>query len=146
MEQVMVRSASPADLAVVEALLRESRLPTDGLVEAIDSFVVAEHDGRLVGVTGLEACGEYGLLRSVAVAPDWRGKGLGAVLVGRVIADASRRGLRALYLLTTTAAEFFPAFGFARIERVAVPDPVRRTVEFTSACPASATVMMRALP
>jgi amino-acid N-acetyltransferase len=61
----------------------------------------------------------------------------------RVIADAEARGIRALYLLTTTAERYFPSFGFRPITRDAVPAEVRATVEFQSACPASATVMCR---
>jgi N-acetylglutamate synthase and related acetyltransferases len=106
-------------------------------------FVVAEADDDIVGVAGLEVCCNGALLRSVAVAPDWRSHGLGRALVTRVISDAEARGIRALYLLTTTAEHYFPSFGFQRIAREEVPADVRETAEFSSACPASATVMCR---
>ena len=51
----------------------------------------------------------------------------------------------ALYLLTTTAEQFFPKFGFERIARADVPATVQASVEFTSACPTSATVMRKTL-
>jgi len=111
--------------------------------DALPSFVVADLGGDLVGVAGLEACCDNALLRSVAVRPEWRSRGLGRTLVTRVIDDAERRGLNALYLLTTTADRYFPSFGFERIERAEVPDDVRGTAEFRDACPASATVMRR---
>ena len=63
----------------------------------------------------------------------------------RLVADAERRGLDALYLLTTTAEHYFPRFGFARVERGAVPSETGATVEFRSACPASAVAMARPL-
>jgi amino-acid N-acetyltransferase len=66
--------------------------------------------------------------------------------VARVIADAEARGIPALYLLTTTAERYFPRFGFEVVERAEVPDDVRTTAEFTSACPASAVVMRRCAP
>ncbi len=75
----------------------------------------------------------------------WRSRGLGRALVTRVIADAEARGIRALYLLTTSAEQYFPSFGFRTIARDAVPDDVRETDEFRSACPATATVMERQL-
>jgi N-acetylglutamate synthase-like GNAT family acetyltransferase len=81
----------------------------------------------------------------VAVVPAWRSKGLGRELVTRIIADAESRGIKALYLLTTTAERYFPSFGFARITRDEVPADVQATSEFREACPASATVMHRAL-
>jgi amino-acid N-acetyltransferase len=98
-----------------------------------------------VGVAGLEVCCDNALLRSVAVAPEWRSRGLGRELVTRVIADAEARGIHALYLLTTTAERYFPSFGFATIARDAVPEDIRTTGEFRDACPASATVMARPL-
>jgi amino-acid N-acetyltransferase len=79
----------------------------------------------------------------VAVLPEWRSHGLGRALVTRVISDAEARGIRALYLLTTTAERYFPSFGFQQIARDEVPADVRGTAEFQSACPASATVMYR---
>ena len=140
-----IRPATAADLPRIERLLTDSTLPLDGVRDAIDDFVVAEAGGELVGVAGLEICCDDGLLRSVAVRPEWRSKGVGRALVTRAIADAEARGIRALYLLTTTAEAYFPSFGFTKIERTAVPQAVRDTAEFKEACPESATVMTRPL-
>jgi N-acetylglutamate synthase-like GNAT family acetyltransferase len=142
-----IRLATAADAGAVEALLTASHLPLDGVRDALRCFVVAHDGGRLVGVAGIEECGvrgEHALLRSVAVDPAWRSRGLGRALVGRAIALAEQRGARALYLLTTTAEQYFPSFGFAPTSREAVPEDVRATAEFQGACPASATVMVRA--
>jgi amino-acid N-acetyltransferase len=48
-------------------------------------------------------------------------------------------------LLTTTAERYFPRFGFERVDRKDVPESVRASVEFTSACPSSAIVMRKSL-
>lgn len=143
-----IRRATAADASAVEALLTASHLPLDGVREALGCFFVAHDDGRLVGVAGIEECGvrgEHALLRSVAVDPAWRSRGLGRTLVSRAIALAESRGAKALYLLTTTAEHYFPGFGFSSTSRDAVPDDVRSTAEFRGACPASATVMVRQL-
>ena len=140
----ILRAAAPADLAGVERLLAASALPLDGVREALPGFVVAEHDGAIVGVAGLERCGTHALLRSVAVDPAWRSHGLGRALVERVVAGAEACGIPALYLLTTTAERYFPSFGFREVARADVPADVAATTEFRSACPASATVMCRA--
>jgi N-acetylglutamate synthase-like GNAT family acetyltransferase len=142
------RRADRSDEKAVNALLTASALPLDGVHEALPCFVVAEDAGEIVGVAGIEACGvagEHALLRSVAVAPTWRSRGLGRALVTRAIAEAEVRGAKALYLLTTTAEGYFPGFGFTVTSRDAVPEDVRATAEFQGACPASATVMTRAL-
>jgi amino-acid N-acetyltransferase len=138
-----LRPATDADLRGIEQLLVKSGLPLDGVADALPTFVVAQHQNEIVGVAGLEVCCDNALLRSVAVADEWRSHGLGRALVTRVIAEAESRGIRALYLLTTTAEQYFPTFGFHTIEREAVPDAIRRTKEFQGACPASATVMCR---
>ena len=139
-----LRRASSNDEEAVNALLTRASLPLDGVREALPCFVVAEDAGEIVGVAGVEACGatgEHSLLRSVAVVPQWRNRGLGRILVTRAIAEAEARGAKALYLLTTTAEAYFPSFGFSVTSRDTVPDDVRATKEFQGACPASATVM-----
>ncbi|MDQ6831357.1 MAG: arsenic resistance N-acetyltransferase ArsN2 [Gemmatimonadota bacterium] len=140
-----IRRATAADLSAIERLLEASGLPLDGVADALPAFFVAS-EGAVVGVAGLEVCCDNALLRSVAIAPEWRSRGVGRMLVQRIIADAESRGIRALYLLTTTAEHYFPSFGFVRVERDVVPEDVRATAEFQSACPASATVMSLPLP
>jgi amino-acid N-acetyltransferase len=138
---VAIRSATDADLAAIETLLTSSHLPIDGVNEALSGFLVAEVDRRVVGVVGMEYCGNYGLLRSTAVAPEWRGHRVAKQLVERIVAEAEGRGIRALYLLTTTAEAYFPSFGFNVTSRDIVPAEIKATREFQGACPESATVM-----
>jgi amino-acid N-acetyltransferase len=138
-----IRPAEPGDLGSIEELLTESNLPTIGVREALGDFFVAYAEGRLVGVAGLEVRPNHALLRSVAVRPEWRSKGVGRALVHTTIDAAEARGIQGLYLLTTTAERYFPSFGFETIAREQVPDAIRNTGEFASACPSSATVMKR---
>jgi amino-acid N-acetyltransferase len=140
-----VRRAAPSDLSGVHQLLTANKLPLDGVSPSLECFVVAEHERRIVGVAGVEHCGagEYALLRSVAVDDEWKGRGLGRALVMRAIGDAEARGAKALYLLTTTAESYFPSFGFKPTPRDSVPAAVAQSVEFATACPASAIAMVR---
>ncbi len=113
-----IRPAVEADRAAVDALLAGSELVPVDLDERFgESWIVAAREGSLVGVAGVEVHGEDALLRSVAVHADLRGAGLGAELAANRIAWARSRGLRALYLLTTSAAGYWPRFGFERIDR-----------------------------
>jgi len=141
------RMAQVTDEPAVLELLAASSLPLDGVHDALPWFMVAEHGGTIIGVAGIEAsgpAGDHALLRSVAVSTPWQSRGLGRALVTRAIAEAEARGVKALYLLTTTADGYFPAFGFTVTSRAAVPADIRATAEFREACPASATVMVRA--
>lgn len=142
---ITIRRANVSDLASVAELLVRNRLPADGVREAFDDFIVAERDRTIVGAIGLELFGDAALLRSAVVTEKIRGTGLGARLVESVIAHAHERMVRSVYLLTTTAENYFPRFGFARVTRADVPLAVRKSVEFSGACPESAVVMMRIL-
>lgn len=129
----------------MEALLSAAGLPLDGLADQFpDAYAVAGYAGVLAGAAGIERHGSDGLLRSVVVAPDWRGRGLGEALVRERLAWAKARGLGTVYLLTTTAPTYFPRLGFQPAERADVPAPVRAAREFAGACPASAVLL--ALP
>ena len=99
----------------------------------------------IVGVAGLEICCDNALLRSVAVAPDWRSRGVGRDLVNRVIVNAESRGIHGLYLLTTTAERYFPSFGFTTIDRADAPADIQATDEYSFACSKTARVMKKAL-
>lgn len=138
---IILRGATAGDLPRIERLLADSNLPLAGVKMALPTFLVAEAGGDIVGVAGLELCCDNALLRSVAVTPGYRSRGVGRALVMRLIGDAEARGLHALYLLTTTAEGYFPSFGFRKINRSEVPADVQATKEFSGACPASATVM-----
>ena len=148
-ETPRVRAAGAGDQAAVETLLTAQSLPTAGVPEMFAAdptqFLVAVRGDDVIAVAGVEECGEHALLRSVAVCTDWQGRGLGHQLVERAMAHAESRGITALYLLTMTAEHYFPRFGFTRVEREAVPSTVVATVEFTSACPASAVTMRKTL-
>lgn len=145
MGDLRIEDAAPSDAAEVLALLERTHLPADGLVDHLSTTLVARETGRIVGSAGLEVYGDGALLRSVAVDPDLQGTGLGHRLTEAATARAIELGVPALYLLTTTAERFFPRFGFSRIDRAEVPAGVQQSVEFRSACPASAVVMRKLL-
>ena len=142
---VTFRRAENADQGAVAAILRDLALPTEGLAEWLERFWIADHEGRVVGVAGMEHYGDGGLLRSVAVAREWQGSGIGRALIDRVLEEGRAAGVRDVYLLTTTAEHYFPRLGFVCITRGEVPDWVQTSVEFTSACPSSAVVMKKRL-
>jgi amino-acid N-acetyltransferase len=139
----LIRPATAADLPAAEALLAGSGLTTEGVRDWIDRFVVAEEDGCVAGVAGLELYGDAALLRSVAVADAWRRSGIGRALVERALEVATTAGATEIFLLTTTAEGYFPRFGFTAVPRSEVSAPVLASAVFRGACPASATVMCR---
>ena len=138
---VVVESRGPDDQAAIRALLQSHGLPLAGVDDEHVVLLVARRGGQVVGSAAIEIYGRFGLLRSVAVADALRGIGIGERLTRSAIGWAEAHGLTALYLLTETAAPFFARFGFVSVTRTNIPEAVKQSVEFTSACPASAATL-----
>lgn len=142
---IIIEAARASDLPAVHRLLEAQQLPLDGVDEHLDTMIVARTDRGVVGAAAIELHPDGALLRSVVVAHAHQGHGLGHRLTESALQIASRHGADTVFLLTTTADAFFPRFGFGRIARDEVPASVQASLEFQSACPASATVMKKKL-
>ena len=134
-------------LEQIRRLVAEANLPGDDL-ETLDlsNFLGCGTREQPDGVVGLELQGTVALLRSLAVATAARGAGLGRALVAAAENHAQARGVRSLYLLTTTAAGFFERLGYRHADRASAPEALRQTEEFSSLCPSSASFMVKELP
>jgi N-acetylglutamate synthase-like GNAT family acetyltransferase len=139
--QVTLRQAGASDWSAVQALLEAHQLPTDGAREHLSTFVLAVSNGEVVGCAGAEVRGDIALLHSVAVAPGLQRRGIGQALVCTLIHEATRRQMRALYLLTVTAPGYFARYGFKPQPIEQAPQALKASAEFQGACPASAVLM-----
>lgn len=145
-ETLELRRAKEADLPAIRALLESCSLPTGDLAESLPgSFCISEVDGEIVGVSGVEMFGSNGLLRSLAVAPPRRGRGLAARLVDWCEDQARRDRVTALYLLTTTAADYFRRRGYDDVPRESAPASISGHPQFRGLCPASAKCLRKQL-
>jgi amino-acid N-acetyltransferase len=135
-------SAGPEDLPQILRLLERCGLPQDGLKTSAALIVVARDADALLGCAALEVYGTGGLLRSVAVDLAHRSQALGRQLVEKMLAYGKHFDISELYLLTETAAAYFPRFGFRPISREAVSPAIHASVEWTRACPVSAQAMV----
>jgi N-acetylglutamate synthase-like GNAT family acetyltransferase len=136
----MIRTATSADLPAVLAAVEEAGLPTGGLapLTAAGHVLVAEHDGALAGCVAVEPAGHQALLRSLAVVPDHRDRGLGHQLVRAALDHA---GDLDVWALTETASGFLARHGFTAVDRATVTGPVTGTGQWTGLCPTTATVL-----
>lgn len=145
---IRVRAAGAADAAGILGLVEAAGLPLDGVAEAVAAGcvrVATAPDGAVVGAAAVEPYGDAGLLRSVVVSPDARGDGIGGSLVAAAEKRARALGVRELWLLTETAADWFPRLGYEPADRGSAPAGVATSHEFMAACPASAVAMRRNL-
>jgi amino-acid N-acetyltransferase len=138
----VLRRAARADESTIRALLQSAKLPFDDVATSRQDFILASSDDHMVGCAALETFGDTALLRSFAVVEEVRGTGLGGVLYDGIVARAKDKGLRRLFLLTTTATPFFASRGFQLIERSEAPEAMSRSAQFASLCPSTATCMV----
>ncbi|MHA2027234.1 MAG: arsenic resistance N-acetyltransferase ArsN2 [Candidatus Thorarchaeota archaeon] len=145
--ELKIGEARSSDHAAVVALLQETDLPPDEIELHMENFLVIRHpevdqgSELLVGSVGLEIYEDSALLRSLAVHPDYQGTGLGSRLVDSIIEVAKGRGINRLFLLTDTAEDFFKKRGFVVVTRDKVPYDMKQSIEFTTLCTSSPSMM-----
>lgn len=141
-----VGNASAQDLIAIRVLLERSGLPTSDLESARPEFAVIREQGQVIAAGALQHFGSAALLRSVVVAPDRRGSGVGHAMVSGLERIACAARISRLVLLSQTAVEFFARQGYRVIERDAAPRDMHGSEEFRSLCASSATCMAKSLP
>lgn len=129
---------APATAAEVEPLLRACDLPLDGL--ASTELVAARLGGEVVAAAGVELWGPHALLRSVAVAPAHRKRGLAEALVAERIAFAQPR---TIWLLTKGAEPYFARLEFRRVERSELPTELAASSQLSIPACSTAVAMVR---
>ena len=141
-----IRNAEERDLLKVKKILLDSNLPVEGIDECFEeSYCVAESQNEIIGVAGMEVYGSHGLLRSCAVASAWRKRSVGETLVKNRLSWARANELSDVYLITTDADRYFTQLGFRAADRSSVPVEIRKSSEFSTICPETATVMVRSV-
>jgi amino-acid N-acetyltransferase len=123
-------------------LLLQHQLPVTDIDD--DKILYLLQDGeKMAGTAGLEIFEDCALLRSVSVIKDAQGRGYGKFINTAIEQYVKDAGINCLYLLTTTAKQFFEKQGYCVINRNDAPESVKQTAEFSSLCPASAVVMKK---
>ena len=137
-----LRPATVADDSAIRGLLTAAGLPVADVDATRQAFIVATADGQTEGCVGLEIHGAAALLRSLAVREQRRGGGVGNALLARARALAVAHRVETLFLLTTSASQFFGRRGFITVDRSIVPADLAGSAQFAGLCPTSATCMM----
>ena len=145
MADYRLRPATNDDVPVVCTMLAAEGLPTEDLAGG-KLAIIAEADGDIAGAIGLESFANRGLLRSLVVASQYRGQGLGNKLVTALEDHARACGLDELWLLTIDADNWFAGRAYEVMERGDAPEDIRNTREFAGLCPGDAVLMRKVLP
>lgn len=133
-------------LEQLETLLAANDLPIDDCAEQADIFYGIFNAGELIAAGGLEAAGDYSLLRSIVVKPRYRDRGLARRIAEFLLEQAQSQDRAAVYLLTESAGTYFEKLGFRQVARDQVPQAITHTRQFSSLCPDSASCLMTDLP
>lgn len=141
-----IRLACPEDLGAIRVLLAVCLLPAQDISTHEITFFVAESERGIIGVCGIDPCGDgEALIRSLGVMPGYRKQSIGRRLLQRACSHAYEHDIGRLYLLTENAVDYFTQQGFVRLDRKTAPADLRAKRLFSSLCPASASVMVRRL-
>ena len=98
----------------------------ESIYGTLRDFRVAEDDGAVVGCVAAHVFwGDLAEIKSLAVAPSHRGRGVGRQLVEAAAEDARRLGLPRIFALTYER-DFFARMGFDEIDRGALPEKIWR--------------------
>lgn len=137
--------AGSSDLDSIKALLDSYHLPTEDIGTSGIEFYLIKIREEIKACAGVESFEETGLLRSVAVKGDLKGKGIGSELISKVLVESKAKNIKTMYLLTETAEFFFSRIGFIRSDRSKAPESIQKSNEFAVLCPASAVLMKKVL-
>jgi glycerol 3-phosphatase-2 len=135
------RTANADDVRAIEDLVSASGLHAAGAEERLSTTTVCADDGGLRATACVEDFGATGLLRSVAVADEIRGHGLGLLVVAAALRAARGRGIHHVALFTETAERFFERLGFRSVDRTELPASIQESAQAAGECAESATAM-----
>jgi amino-acid N-acetyltransferase len=136
--------ASENSFSAAIELLKKNNLPTEDINPGTQLFVVEDGD-EVIATVAVEYDYNDALLRSLSVSEDKRSSGIGAELVDFIEDYVSKQGVRTIYILTTTAANFFSRRGYTLIDRSNVPQFIKDTKEYSVICASSSTLMRKVL-
>jgi amino-acid N-acetyltransferase len=140
-KQDLIVPLKRSHISDIEALLERCDLPFSDCGEHIQNFVGVINSDNLIAIGALQYEDSVALLRSIAVHPDFRGRGLASAMTHHLIEQTRCKGVRQLYILTETAESYFSRFGFYSIPREAAPACIQATQQFETICPSSAQLM-----
>jgi amino-acid N-acetyltransferase len=139
-----IQPVSENQFQLIIDLLIRNNLPVSDLSSETRLFALME-ENELIGSIGLEVSQNNALLRSLCVDEKHRNKGAAVKLVKFLEEFAKQEDIENIYLLTTTAEQFFSNRNYVPVDRNSVPYSIQQTSEFKSVCPASATIMIKRL-
>ncbi len=140
---IYLEAAVNDDLETIQILLKRLNLVYKDIENLLSNFIVAKDGIKIVGCGSIEIFSEIALLRSLAVDPEYQGRGIGHLITNEILQESMKKGVEEIYLITDTASKFFDRFGFSIISRDKVDERIKQTYEYTEGCPKTAIIMKK---
>ena len=112
-----IREANLDDLAAISQVLKQSDLlALDALAPGTRYWIAEDGEGHALGCAGMEFGNAAVLLRSVAVLPAFRKRGLGEQLMNCALVSAASQGYRRVYLFSMRSGGYWQRLGFYKVD------------------------------
>lgn len=125
-----LRLANNNDYEAASSLLEDLDLPTEGMKEHFQDFIVVNNSDEIIGVFGIEIYESIGLLRSFGVKKKYQGKGFGAKLIDKMESYILEKNLDEVYLFSETADKMFAIRGYEYTTRDAADPIIQQSIEW----------------
>jgi amino-acid N-acetyltransferase len=143
--QISIEKADRKHREAIIHLLKSEKLPVEDLAGQLEHFFIAKDNGLVVGAIGLEIYENNGLLRSLVVKKEYRKMKIGSGLINELENFGRKSGLNNFYLLTETAENYFKEKEYEVITRIAAPESIKQSMEYSQVCPSTAVLMKKTL-
>jgi amino-acid N-acetyltransferase len=110
---IKIRKATSSDVKEIKKILSYYYLDTETVDKNLPEFIVAVRNEKIVGCACLDIS-DIVELRSIAILPNYRNKGIGSKLVDTILTRAAE--LTGTVYLRTTSPAFFEKKGFRRLK------------------------------
>lgn len=139
--ELILRKAQENEYRAIIHLLASNALPTSDIYEKNITLFVGVQKDEIIATIGIEIYENVALLRSLCVKEGYKNLKVGEKMLSYLITLCKHENIEALYLLTTTAEDYFTRHGFRKIGRENTPQSIQKTREFKDICPSSAVIM-----
>jgi len=133
--RVLIRPAGRSELEGVRELLKSRGLPHERFEKRLSHLFIAQSGGDLAGCVGLEDHGGIGLVRILAVHPDYEDEEIDRQLIEHIIDYARLSNMRELYAFADALHPYLEEVGFKQIGPDQLPPQIRDLPDFDQLCP-----------
>ncbi len=141
----LIQPLNKTNLPSIKVLLESYELPDSDIETSHALFFGIKKKNQLLVTGAIEIYDSDAILRSVAVHRDFQKIGYGKIMVKFLEKKAIQLGIKKLYLLTTTAENFFRKCNYNSISRELCPESIKTSTQFAEICPSNASCMCKKL-